>query len=163
MTHSTLQGHHHNRGLLLIALYKGLQALLIASIGFGALHLLGRDAADEVASLADRLHFNPESRLVDFLLNEASLLNDPLLRRIELAAFCYAALGLAEAIGLYFEKTWAEYLTLLVTASFLPLELIEILRKLTPLRASLLGINLVVFFYLLWLVIARARRRSAQS
>ena len=153
----------HNRWLVLIAAYKCLQALLIAALGFGALHLLGKNVGDELTFLAERLHFNPEGKLVDFLLAKAEFLNDPLLRRIGIAAFIYSALSLIEGIGLYFEKAWAEYLTLIITASFLPFEVIEILRRLTWIRSSLLLINLVVFFYLLKIVIERARERACIS
>jgi uncharacterized membrane protein (DUF2068 family) len=60
---------------------------------------------------------------------------------------------------LYLEKTWAEYLTLAITASFLPWEVIEICRKLTLVRVSLLTLNVLVFFYLLKLVVARGKRK----
>jgi uncharacterized membrane protein (DUF2068 family) len=63
-----------------------------------------------------------------------------------------------EGIGLYLEKTWAEYLTLGITASFLPWEVFEIFRKLTVIRVSLLTVNVLVFVYLFSLVTARAKR-----
>jgi uncharacterized membrane protein (DUF2068 family) len=167
MTHSPSQpspGHrHHNRWLVLIALYKLTQALLFIAIGVGARHLLHKDAADELASLADRLHFNPESRFVDFVLDQASLLNDPLLRRIGAAAFSYAALGFAEGIGLYLEKAWGEFLTLAITASFLPWEVFEILRRLTWIRVGLLTINAFVFLYLLKLVAEQGRCKTLSA
>jgi uncharacterized membrane protein (DUF2068 family) len=149
----------HNKWLLLIAAYKLLQALLFVAIGLGARHLLHKDAGDELSALADHLRFNPESRLVNFLLDKATLLNDPLLLRIGVVAFGYAALSMLEAIGLYLEKIWAEYLTLAITASFLPWEIFEIVRRLTWIRVSLLAANLLVFFYLLQLVADRERLR----
>jgi uncharacterized membrane protein (DUF2068 family) len=153
----------HNKWLVLIAAYKLLQALLFALIGLGARHLLHKDAGDELAALADHFRFNPESRLVNFLLDKAEFLNDPLLLRIGVVAFCYSALSLLEGIGLYFEKIWAEYLTLAITASFLPWEIFEIFRRLTLIRVSLLAANLLVFFYLLQLVADRERlRRKGQ-
>lgn len=149
----------HNKWLVLIAAYKVLQAALFALIALGARHLLHKDAGDELAALADHFRFNPESRLVNFVLDRASLINDPLLVRIGLVAFSYSAISLIEGIGLYFEKAWAEYLTLLITASFLPWEIFEIFRKVTLARVSLLAANLLVFFYLLQLVADRERLR----
>lgn len=155
--------HRHDKGLLLIAAYKLVQALLFAAIGVGALKLLHRDAADVLGRVADHLHFNSEWRLVDFILDKASLLNDPLLRRIELAAFAYAAIGILEGIGLYLEKAWGEFLTLGITASFLPWELFEILRRVTWFRFGLLAANLLVFIYLLRLVLDRRRCKEKPS
>lgn len=152
-----LRRHTHNRWLLLIAAYKLIQSLLFAAIGVGALNLLHQDAGDLLAQLADHLRFNPESRFVNFILDKASLLDDPLLRRIGAVAFSYAALSMVEGIGLYLEKVWAEYLTLIITASFLPWEIFEVIRKVTYIRVSLLVVNAVVLLYLLKLVTRRGR------
>jgi uncharacterized membrane protein (DUF2068 family) len=154
---ATSKPRHHNQWLILIAAYKLMQALLFVVIGVGALQLLHKDIGDLLTQLADHLRFNPESRFVNFVLDKASLLNDPLLRRIGVAAFSYAALGMAEGIGLYLEKVWAEYLTLAITASFLPWEIFEVFRKLTYFRVSLLVVNALVLIYLLKLVTDRAR------
>ncbi len=153
----TAKPQHRNQWLILIAAYKLVQALLFVAIGIGALHLLHKDIGDELGRLADYLRFNPESRLVNFVLDKASFLNDPLLRRIGAAAFIYAAVGMVEGIGLYFEKVWAEYLTLLITASFLPWEIFEVCRKLTYVRVGLFLVNVLVLFYLLKLVTKRAK------
>jgi len=150
----------HNKWIVLIASYKTLQAILFALIGLGARHMLHKDVGDELAALADHLRFNPESRLVNIILDRASLLNDPILRRIGLLAFAYSAVSYVEGIGLYFEKVWAEYLTLIITASFLPLEIIEIFKRQTWFRFSLLAVNLLVFVYLLQLLAIRARERA---
>ena len=59
--------------------------------------------------------------------------------------FIYAVLDLTEGIGLYLEKTWAEYLTLIITASFLPWEILEIFRRVTVIRVGLLVVNAAGF------------------
>ncbi len=152
----------HNRMLVLIAVYKMLQALLFVAVGVGALHLLHKDIGDVLTQVAAALRFNPESRFVNLVLDEATLLNDPLLKRIGLVAFSYAGVSLAESIGLYLEKAWAEYLTLVITASFLPWEVIEIFRRATWIRFGLLTVNVLVFLYLLRLLTNR-RKKPAQT
>ena len=147
----------HNMGLILIAVFKLGQALLFASIGVGALKLLHKDIGDVLERVAYHMRFNPESRFVNFLLEKASLIDDRLLRRIGAVVFIYAGLDLVEGIGLYLEKAWAEYLTLLITASFLPWEVFEIFRRLTLVRFGLLTVNVLVFLYLLKMVIARGK------
>jgi len=150
----------HNTGLILISAFKLGHALLFIAMGVGAFHLLHKDIGDMLEKLAYHLRFNPESRLINFLLVKSSILDERLLKRIVEVFFIYAGLDLVEGIGLYLEKTWAEYLTLTITASFLPWEVFEIFRKLTLIRVSLLALNLLVFFYLLNLVIARGKRHS---
>ena len=150
----------HNQWLILIAAFKLAQALLFAALGVGALKLLHKDAADLLAQLAEHLHHTPETRFVNFLLKYAPLVNDHLLRRIGAMVFIYAGLDLIEGIGLYLEQTWAEYLTLAITASFLPLEVFEVYRRITIIRVSLLVVNALVFLYLLKLVTVRQRGKS---
>ena len=152
---------HHNRWLLLIAAYKGLQALLFVALGVGAFHLMHRDIDEIISQIGDLLRFNPESKFVNFLYDRSSLINDPLLRRIGALAFSYAGISLIEGIGLYLEKTWAEYLTLFITASFLPWEIFEVVHRLTWLRTGLLVANTLVVIYLLRII--TNRRRSAES
>ncbi len=148
----------HNKWLVLIATYKFVQALLIAAVGVGALRLLHKDIGDVLYQLAGALRFNPESRFINFVLDKASLLNDPILRRIGAVAFSYAGLSLAEGIGLYLEKAWGEFLTLFITASFLPWEVFEVIRRFTGIRVALLIANTLVFIYLIKLVSTRRKR-----
>ncbi len=150
----------HNTGLILIAAFKLGQALLFVALGVGALKLLHRDVGDVLERLANHLRFNPESRFVNFVLDQASRLDDRLLRRIGAVVFIYAGLDLVEGIGLYLEKTWAEYLTLAITASFLPWEVIQIFHRITLIRVSLLTVNVLVFVYLLKLVLARQSNKK---
>jgi uncharacterized membrane protein (DUF2068 family) len=150
----------HNKFLILIAAYKLLQAMLFVAVGVGAMRLLHKDIGDVLTDLATALRFNPESRFVNFVLDKASVLNDPILRRIGVAAFCYSGLSLAEGIGLYLERAWGEILTLIITASFLPWEIFEIIQKLTWIRVALLFINVLVFLYLLKLVASRRTKMA---
>lgn len=151
------QKKQHNKLLILIAVYKTLQALLFVALGIGALRLLHKDVGDVFDNLREALHFSPESRLVNFILDKASLIDDPMLRRIGAVAFSYAALSLAEGIGLYLEKAWGELLTLIITASFLPWEIFEVFHRLTWLRVGLLLINTLVLIYLVKVVAVRRK------
>jgi uncharacterized membrane protein (DUF2068 family) len=153
-------GQHHNRLLLLIAVYKFFHALVFIAVGIGAHRLLHKDLADQIETLARHLRFNPESRLVNFILEKATMVNGRVLDRISFVAFCYAAVTLAEGLGLYLEKAWGEFLTLAITASFLPWEIYEIVRRLTWIRVGLLIINILVFVYLVKVVMDRARHRT---
>ena len=151
----------HNKLLILIAAYKVLQALLFVAVGIGALRLMHKDVDDVLSQIAVALRLNPESRFINFLLDKAAFVDDPLLRRIGAVAFSYAGLSLAEGIGLYLEKAWGELLTLAITASFLPWEIFEVFRRLTWIRVGLLIINFLVFLYLLKLV--TGRRKPAED
>jgi uncharacterized membrane protein (DUF2068 family) len=62
----------------------------------------------------------------------------------------YAAIEGIEAVGLWYQRRWAEYLTFLVTASLLPLEIYEIATRTTVLKVIAFVINVAVVIYLLY-------------
>ena len=54
-----------------------------------------------------------------------------------------------EAVGLWYQRRWAEYLTFLVTTSLLPLEIYELSNRATVFKAIAFVINVAVVVYLL--------------
>lgn len=62
----------------------------------------------------------------------------------------YALLEGAEAVGLWMTKRWAEYLTFIATAVFLPFEVYEIATRVTAVKVIGFLINLAVVLYLIW-------------
>jgi uncharacterized membrane protein (DUF2068 family) len=158
----TLTTHSHpnrNRWLIAIGALKLLKAALFVSMGFGVIKLLHKDVADVLLRATLALRFDPENRIINVLLEKAALLSPHRLREISFAIFLYAALDVIEGIGLVLEKVWAEYFTLILTGSFLPWELYEIIRHITPLKVVLILLNLLVFIYLAIVVNERVRGR----
>lgn len=72
------------------------------------------------------------------------------LREVGIALLAYALLEGVEAVGLWFTKRWAEYLTFLATSILLPLEIYEIIDRGTVLKVIGFLINLAVVVYLLF-------------
>lgn len=72
------------------------------------------------------------------------------LQLIGLALAAYALLEGIEAVGLWYAKRWAEYLTFVATSVFLPLEIYEIAHRVTVTKVVALVINLAVVVYLLF-------------
>ena len=62
----------------------------------------------------------------------------------------YAIVEGVEAVGLWRGRRWAEYLTLIVTASFLPLEVYELSHRVTVFKILALVINIAIVVYLLY-------------
>ena len=153
----------HSKWLVLIGVLKLFKALLFILLGFGALRLLHKDLVDSLTHLILALRFDPENHFVNLVLEKVALINPHRLREISVAIFCYAGMDIIEGTGLALEKTWAEYLTLILTASFLPWEVYEMMRHLTWLKIILFGLNVLVVVYLIFHVQGRIRSRSAQS
>lgn len=152
------QGHH--KGLLAVAVFKFLKAIFFAAVGIGALKMLNHDLSDLVMRITAVLHFDPEGRFVGFLMNQADLVGNHQLRQVGFFSIIYGCVCVVEGVGLYLERTWAEYFTVTLTVLALPYELWELFQEPTALRASVLAANLVVLFYLIWLI-RRMRRDEA--
>lgn len=150
----------HQRGLLLIGLFKLSKALLSIALGVGALKLLHHDIGVLVLRISDFLRLDPESHLVAVVMNKADLIGSHQLRKFSQLTFLYAAVCLVEGTGLMLEKRWAEYFTLTLTILALPWECYELVREFTLPRVALLLINLAVLAYLAWLL---GRKRKAQA
>ena len=142
----------HDRGLLLIAIFKMAKSAFFFCVGMGALHFLHKDLGDEVLRLARELHRDPEGKVVSLLLKNVHLIDEHQLKQLGIGTFSYSALALTEGFGLLLEKTWAEFLTLGLTLSFLPWEIYELIRHATWVKAGLFAINLAVLGYLVWLL-----------
>jgi uncharacterized membrane protein (DUF2068 family) len=152
-----------NRWLIAIGGLKLLKATLFVGMGFGVINLLHKDVADILLQLTMALRFDPENRIVNMVLERASSLSPRRLREITFALFLYAALDVIEGIGLVYEQVWAEYFTLILTASFLPWELYEIIRRVTPFKIALTLVNFFVVLYIGFIVRERVRNRQIVS
>lgn len=80
-------------------------------------------------------------------IERAFSLRSDTLKLVAAVFVVYALIEGLEAVGLWYQRRWAEYLTLIVTASLLPLELYELSLRLSVLT---IAINLAVVVYLLW-------------
>jgi uncharacterized membrane protein (DUF2068 family) len=149
----------HDRGLLLIGLFKLSKSAFFFAVGIGAIRLLHKDLGDVAMRVASALKLDVEGRFVSFLVEKVDLIDMRHLREAGLGAFAYSGLALLEGIGLTLEKTWAEYLTVGLTVSFLPWELYELVKRPDLVRLALLLANLAVLAYLLWLL--RKKRMEA--
>jgi uncharacterized membrane protein (DUF2068 family) len=67
-----------------------------------------------------------------------------------IALLAYALLEGVEAIGLWYGKRWAEYLTFIATVVLLPFEIYELHERVSPLKLIGFILNLAVVIYLIY-------------
>ena len=146
----------HDRGLLVIASFKLLKALLLVAGGLAALKLLQPGFARLVDQWVAALPLDSQRRLAHRFLVRLTGLPASRLHALGIAFFAYAGLFAVEGIGLWQQRRWAEYLTVIATASFVPLEVYELVKDVTLPRTAALLANLLVVAYLVW-VLRRGR------
>jgi uncharacterized membrane protein (DUF2068 family) len=141
-------GHKKHRGLMAIAALKFVNGFGLLAIGLGALHYLHGDIEKDFAHWMELLRADPHNKYLIWLLEKLSNVDEHRLRQLSVGTFFYSALFLLEGTGLALAKRWAEYLTIVTTASLMPLEMYELYVRLTWPRGVVLVVNIVVVWYL---------------
>ena len=144
----------HNTILRLISVFKLFKATLLIIVAVGALNLLHRDVGETVERWVATFGLNPEGRFVTTAIEKVSALSPQRIKALSLGSMVYAALFLTEGIGLWLLKRWAEWFTIIITSSLVPVEIYEIHHRPTPLKVAVLIINVAIVAYL----IVRIRR-----
>jgi len=67
---------------------------------------------------------------------------------VAVALFTYGAIQVAEGVGLWSLRRWGEYLAVVATSVFLPLEVYELTEKVTWLRVLAFAVNIALVAYL---------------
>lgn len=138
----------HHSGLLLIALYEFVKGLAMVLIAIGLLRLLHRDVQEFVTHWAKLLRLDLHHHFVEKICAKAGLINPRELKQLSALAFFSGGLHLTQGVGLYLEKRWAEYLTVVATAAFIPLEVYELAKHVTLVRVAVLIANVALVVYL---------------
>lgn len=141
-------GHKKHRGLLAIAGLKFVNGIGLLAIGLGALHYLHGDIEKDFTHWMELLRADPHNKYLIWLLQKLSNVDEHKLRQLSVGTFFYSALFLLEGTGLALAKRWAEYLTIITTASLMPVELYEIYVRTTWPRVVVLLVNILVVGYL---------------
>jgi uncharacterized membrane protein (DUF2068 family) len=140
----------HDRFLRAIAVFKFLKCAMLIALGVGAFKLLHKDLGGMVEHWAEALRLDPGNRFVDAALGKAAHLRPEQIKKLGLGSLLYAALFLAEGTGLWLEKRWGEWLTVIITSSLVPLEIYEIYRHPSAVKVAVLVINLGIVGYLIY-------------
>ena len=138
----------HGRGLRLIATFKLLKGLALLAAGFGMLRLLHRDVAAEIEHWINIFQVDSHNHFIHLLLEKVANLDDRRLKALSAGTFVYSTIFFVEGIGLALGKRWAEYFTIIVTSSLLPLEVYALAKHASVGEVLALVINLAVVAYL---------------
>jgi uncharacterized membrane protein (DUF2068 family) len=149
------------RLLRLVASFEFIKGILALLAGVCAILLMHKDAWVIAESLLALLHISTDRRTAQLFLDFADDITDARLWMAIRLAFAYSALRFAEAYGLWRQRTWAEWVAFGSGTLLIPLEILELVRGVTLLRSVVFVGNLVIVFYMLYLL--RSGRLSALS
>ncbi len=143
-----MNGSRGDQLVRVIGALKLAKGLLLVMAGVATLFLLHGDVEETVRWWAWQLHVDPGGRHVKRIVETVAGFTPRRIVAISAGMFFYAALLLTEGTGLLLRKRWAEYFTIVVTGSFVPLEIVELTRRLTPVRLGVTALNVLIVGYL---------------
>ena len=144
--------------LRLFAVERWVRALVLALLGIAVLRFKSSEASlrqlfeqalPAAKPLANVLNLDLTSSPTVDRIRSLLGANPKTLTWIALALFAYGAIQIAEGVGLWSLKRWGEYLAVVATSIFLPLEVYELTDKITTLRLGAFLVNLLLVVYLI--------------
>jgi uncharacterized membrane protein (DUF2068 family) len=145
--------------LRLIAIDRGIHAVLFGALAAVLIWLdirldaLRPQAASLLRSINEALSNTGPASSRSFLVKQLDRflhLRRGTITILAATAVAYCVVEGVEAVGLWLERRWAEYLTAIATAGFLPFEVEELLKRITVFRIGALVVNVAILIYLVW-------------
>lgn len=145
---------HPDAVIRLIALFKLVKAVMLIAVGIGALSM--RRDGSWLAAWVHALAADPHGRWISELIAKISSFDAHDLTQIGVGTLIYAVVYATEGIGLLYRKPWAEVMTVIVTTSFIPIEIYELVEHGSWGKGLVIAINVLVVVYL----VRRLRREQ---
>jgi uncharacterized membrane protein (DUF2068 family) len=141
-----------------IALYKLLKVLLLLALAYGEVRLSDASLTAKLVTWASARPLGLEHKVVTWLLEWFSGLSASRVHALRMVTLAYAAVFAIEGIGLWMRKRWAEWMTTIITASLIPLELWELFNRPNVGKAAVFVANVAIVVILIRHVRSKARR-----
>jgi uncharacterized membrane protein (DUF2068 family) len=145
--------------LRLIAINRGVHAVIFGLLAIALVVLdtrlfdlqsYARDAVDRLDGVADSTAPAGSHDVLSRELHRLLDLDKGTVTVLAGTALVYCVIEGVEAYGLWRERRWAEYLTVVATTGFLPFEIHELLDRVTLLRIGALVVNVAILAWLVW-------------
>lgn len=146
--------------LRVIAVYKLIKVSLLLLFAYGALHLHDASLSAKLLSWLAARPSGLEHDVVKKALQLISGLSTSKMHAIRFVTLTYAGVFAVEGVGLWMRRRWAEWLTTIITASLIPLEVWELIRNPNVGAAMVLVANIAIVGYLYWHVSTRQKARG---
>jgi uncharacterized membrane protein (DUF2068 family) len=145
-----------------VALIEAAKGLLVLLAGFGVLFLIHHDVGRFAAGLVRHSHLNPASHYPEIFLKAAARVTDKRLWFLALAALVYSGVRFIEAYGLWRRRAWAEIFAIATGAIYLPIEVYEIVERVTAVRITVFVMNALVVALLSYERMCKSNVNSAR-
>jgi uncharacterized membrane protein (DUF2068 family) len=140
--------NHSKGGLRVVSIFEAAKGLLVLLTGCGLLAFIHEDLHLAAEQLVRHFHLNPASHYPRIFIDLADRIFDGKLWFMALSALLYSTVRFVESYGLWMQRSWAEWFALLSGGMYVPIELFEVMDKITWPRVTVLSINVGIVAYL---------------
>ncbi|NMF61696.1 DUF2127 domain-containing protein [Brasilonema octagenarum] len=134
-------------GLLAIVIYKTFVASLLAVTSIAL--LLALKNYQNLADFSESYVLETKMTIIELLIDKILKISPTKLKFSGIAIGVYAIVTAIEAVGLWYEKSWATLLVVGLVGISIPPEIFELIKGITILKFIVLLLNVAVFWYLL--------------
>ena len=146
-----------------IALYKLLKVMILLLAAWGELHLHDATLSAKLLSWASNRPQGLERDLVTRGLTFFSGMSESRVHALRFVTLTYAAVFAVEGVGLWMQRRWAEWLTTIITASLIPLEVWEFIHRPSLGAVLVIVANSLIAGYLYWHVSTHPKREARRE
>lgn len=132
----------------LILLLLGVAVLRLRSTQVGLKQLFDQDLS-ALRPFFRQIHFNVSDSATVESIQKVLDAKQSTLTVVAAGLIGYGALQLAEGVGLWSLQRWGEYVAVVGTTAFVPLEVYEVVEKPSWLKAVVLAVNVAAVLYLI--------------
>lgn len=147
-----------DRTLRGIAVFEGLKGLAALASSIGLLSILHHDFRHLALEMVGHFGLDAAQHFPSVLLHYVDVLNSTSVSTVMFLASAYVAIRLAEAYGLWYERSWGEWLGAFSGGIYIPFELRHLFHQPTIISAAVLTLNVLMVVFL---VLQLRRRRTS--
>jgi uncharacterized membrane protein (DUF2068 family) len=136
--------------LRIIAVLKFLKAASLIALSVGVFRTVHQDIGMRLEHWVRAMHLDPGNRHIERFLERVSHLSPAQVKRLGLVGLLYAGLFLVEGTGLWLQRRWGEWATVVFTGLLIPVEVYEIFRHPSVAKIVVLIVNMAVVGYLVY-------------
>jgi uncharacterized membrane protein (DUF2068 family) len=149
---------HRPPALLAIVIYKCLEATILLATAIAA--IFASKYHQQLAEFAQAYILDTKFIIIEWLVNKLLIIEPSQLKFSGIVAGTYAAVTAVEAIGLWYQQSWAMWLVLGLVGISIPLEIFELFQSITIIKSIVFLLNIAMFLYLLRHVVRERSNRS---
>jgi uncharacterized membrane protein (DUF2068 family) len=133
--------------LLAIIIYKCFVIILLSITAIASIFVMKNH--EELAEFSNSYVLKTKFFIIEWLVNKLITIDPSKLKLSGIVAGAYALVTAIEAIGLWYQQSWAMLLVLGLVGISIPPEIFELIKGITVLKLIIFSINIAMFLYLL--------------